>query len=118
MWSFLKEGEVSAREFYAPKKLPKEEQALKELEDKDDFMKMATKIADLIKEYGTMPTPRQLKIRLDIDAKRMRAVCGDCKCNPYDLLIREAKEILRKRDGVMVGFGRLEPVSDENNTPR
>lgn len=116
MQSFFRSDDVPERELYAPKKVPKSVQDLERLEGDEKFMEMATKIADLIKEYGTMPTPRQLKIRLGISARQMREVCGSIRNDPYDVLLKEAREILRKRDGVTVGFGRLETIRD--NAPR
>lgn len=100
-------------------KLSSRERKLLELEKEDDFMEMARKIAGLIKEVGSLPTPRQLKLHLDIDAKKMRAVCGDTKnTDTYDLLVGEARRILLKEEGLVIGFGRVEQAPAETeHTP-
>ena len=97
--------------------VPRESRIVDQLEERDDFVKMATRIADLIKEYGTMPTPRQIKIHLSISARQMREACGDVRADPYELLLKEAKRILQKRDGLRIGFGRLEPVEEDDDAP-
>lgn len=78
-----------------------------------EFDKMARQIAKLIKVIGSTPTPRQMKIHLDIDGKKMRAVCGNTRVDPYDLLVKEAKDILLKEEGLIVGFGRMERAPEE-----
>lgn len=78
-----------------------------------EFDKMARQIAKLIKEIGSTPTPRQMKIHLDIDGKKMRAVCGETRRDPYDILVREARDILLNEEGLTIGFGRMIPAPEE-----
>ena len=78
-----------------------------------EFDKMARQIAKLIKEIGSTPTPRQMKVHLDIDGKKMRAVCGETRRDPYDILVREARDILLNEEGLMIGFGRMIPAPEE-----
>lgn len=94
-------------------KLPREDRVLLKLEQNDEFMETARRIAGLIKEVGSLPTPRQIKIHLQIDARKMRAVCGSEKVDPYNLLVKEARRILKKEEGLTVGFGRVELAPPE-----
>ena len=88
--------------------------------------KVVRQIAELIKEIGTTPTPRQLKLHLDLDARKMREICyggTGTKSDPYNILISEAKEIILREEGLIVGFGRMEEASKELkeaycNTPK
>ncbi|MBR3263815.1 hypothetical protein IKF94_01090 [Candidatus Saccharibacteria bacterium] len=93
--------------------VPRVVHALNSLEENTEFMDIARRIAGLIKNIGTTPTPRQLKIHLDIDARKMRKVCGDLRMDPYDLLVKEARCLLLKEDGLIVGFGRMERAPEE-----
>ncbi|MBR0415993.1 hypothetical protein IJI64_02395 [Candidatus Saccharibacteria bacterium] len=89
-------------------KVSKEVLDLARLEEKDEFMEMARQIAGLIKEIGSLPTPRQMKMRLDIDARKMRKVCGAIRTDPYNMLVKEARKILLEEEKLVVGFGRME----------
>ena len=104
-------------------RVPRDVMLVEQLKKDDEFMEMARQIAGLIKEIGSMPTPRQMKMYLDIDARKMRKVCGDVRVDPYNLLMRAAKDILLKEEGLIVGFGRMEEASKELkeaycNTPK
>ena len=98
---------------YEKPKTPQErlEAILGKLEEKDEFMRQAGLIAELMKDLGTMPTPRQMKVRLDLDARKMRKACGEYGHDPYDLLVKEAKRILQK-EGLTLGFGRVELIPE------
>lgn len=96
-----------------PERIPRDVAALVQLEEKEEFMEMARRISSLIKEIGSLPTPRQLKVYLDIDARKMRTVCGSVRTDPYDMLVREAKKILLKEEEMIVGFGRVQRASKE-----
>lgn len=85
-------------------------ETVKSLEAFDDFVEMAEKIANLMKDLGSVPTPRQLKLHLDIDAKNMKAVCKGFKIDPYEALIREARQILLKKHGISIVPGGLQKV--------
>lgn len=93
------------------------EATLDKLEEKDEFMRQASLIAGLMKEIGTIPTPRQLKIHLDLNARQMRKACEGVRYDnsTYDLFMKEAKRIL-KREGLILGFGRVEPIPETGNT--
>jgi hypothetical protein len=95
--------------------MSKEDRVLARLEENDEFMAIARKIAGLIKEIGSTPTPRQIKIHLDIDARQMRNACGDIKADTYNFFIREARCILLKEEGLIVGFGRMERAPEEKD---
>lgn len=109
---------LARRQAVAKKKkeqtLSSSERALLKLEQNEDFVEMARGIAGLIKQVGSLPTPRQMKLHLDIDARKMRAVCGDVRIDPYDLLVKEAKRILLKEEGLVIGFGRMEQAPEDN----
>lgn len=90
----------------------REAEILESLEAFDDFMEMARKIANLMKDIGSVPTPRQLKIHLDIDARKMRAVCKGFKIDPYEVVIKEARRVLLKNDGLAMSSDGLHKVVD------
>lgn len=103
--------------------LSREEKLLEQLEEEEEFMILAEKISGLIKEIGTTPTPRQLKERLDIGSKQMKNACINVKSvgpnDYYNLFVREARKILRKKDGLVVGFGRTRLAKkDSDDTPK
>ena len=93
------------------------ERALISKEEDEEFMEIARRIAGLIKEIGSLPTPRQLKIHLGIDARDMRKICGQVRIDPYELFVKEARKILLKEEGLIVGFGRMEKAPETEDTP-